>query len=130
MRSEKMPELIQNARVGSLLTESGQAAAVLEKRGLMFLRVADDRQAFVLGSRPVVKLGIVGTTDMRHPRSEMWLAVSPDVAVGPGNDIEAESGRSLNDRRLVRTLNDATWAQSSAIVGRSHRQIESLISSR
>jgi hypothetical protein len=77
-----------------------------------------------------VKLGIVGATDMRNPASEMWFAISPDVAVGPGNDVEAEAGRTLDDPALVRLLNRAIWSQSSAIVARTDRLVRSLVNDR
>ena len=127
---EKLSQLVQNARVGSLLSTGGAAVKVLAGRGLAFLLIPDGRRAFVLGSRPVVKLGIAGATDMSNPESEMWFAIAPDVAVGPGNNSEAEAGRALENHALVRLLNKAIWGQSSAVVGRSQLQIQSLVQAR
>lgn len=127
---EKLAQLVQNARVGSLLLPGGAAQDVIARRGLAFLLIPDSRRSFVLGSRPVVKLGIVGATDMRDPASEMWFAIAPDVAVGPGNEVEAEAGRTLDDPALVRLLNRAIWSQSSAVVARTDRLVRSLVNDR
>ncbi|GAA0204408.1 hypothetical protein GCM10009081_19390 [Brevundimonas nasdae] len=64
------------------------------------------------------------------PKRTVWLPIAPDVAVGPGKRDQWEQGFTLEEAKPIRDLNEATWGQSSMVVGRSPDLIRSLASRR
>jgi hypothetical protein len=122
--------MLKRARLNALLDTGDLVPKTLAKRGLVVALVPDARRSFVLGSHPVVKLGIPGATDLSNPQSEVWFPIAKDVAVSPGNERDWETGIVLNEHRLIRHLNTATAIQSSAFVGPAQALVRSLSTPR
>lgn len=78
----------------------------------------------------MVKLNIRGAADLTDERSEVWLPIAHDVAVGPRKRDQWEQGFTLEEAKPIRDLNEATWGQSSMVVGRSSNLVRSLASRR
>jgi len=114
-----------NIRVATLKTGSENVLDVIGARGLVIGRIDRSRKAFVLGSRPVVKLTPPGITDLSDARVEAWLPISSDIIVGVGLYDRAEILIPFNTEQ-ARNQNEASSKQSSQIVGRSKALVESL----
>lgn len=127
---EKRAQMLKNVRVGALIDSGTQVPKVLASRGLALLTIPGAKRSFVLGSRPVVKMGIRGATDLNDERSEVWLPIAPDVAVGPGKRDQWEQIFPLTEAKPIRELNEATWSQSSMVVAKSPDLVRSLASPR
>ena len=125
----KRIQMVKNARIDALLRMGEVVPNVLASRGIAILVVAEKRRSFVLGSHPVVKLGLRQTTDLRDPRSEAWLPIASDVAVGPGTLHDAERVFTVRSHG-VRQLNMAICQQSSTIAAKSSRLARSLLNPR
>jgi len=127
---EKRAQMLKNVRVGALLHPGRLVPEALASRGLSLLTIPDTKRSFLLGSRPVVKMAIRGAPDLTDERSEVWLPIAPDVAVGPGRKDQWEQGFTLTEAKPIRELNEATWSQSSMVIGRSPALVRSLASRR
>jgi hypothetical protein len=97
---------------------------------MVIVRVTDPKKAFVIGSKPVVRMTAPGFTKLAPGKAELWLPIASDVAVAPGGQRGSEVLITARDHRLVRRLNQLTAAQSSIIAGCSRKLIASLISPR
>ena len=126
----KRAQMLKNVRVGTVVDPGRRVPEALASRGLTLLTIPAGHRSFLLGSRPVVKLNIRGAADLTDERSEVWLPIAPDVAVGPGKRDQWEQGFTLEEAKPIRDLNEATWGQSSMVVGRSPDLVRSLASRR
>lgn len=121
---------IRNARIESLLESRDMVLGILKRRGIAILRIANAHKSFIVGSRPVVKLTPVGTTNLDDPSVEMWLTVSPDIAIGVGQGNEKITLLPPADDRQIRLLNSAIKRQSRIIASRSPALIRSIARAR
>lgn len=127
---EKRAQMLKNVRVGALINPGTQVPEVLASRGLSLLIIPNAKRSFLLGSRPVVKMNIRGASSLTDERSEVWLPIAPDVAVGPGRRDHWEQGFALTEAKPIRELNEATWTQSSTVIGRSPALVRAIASRR
>lgn len=126
----KMAEMAHDARVYALFDDRPLSRAALARRGIAIVTPGNPKWSFAIGSRPVVKLGIPGATHIDDPRTEIWMPLAHDVAVGIGSFEEAETGLVLNSSKPVRELNAAVVLQSSAFATRSAALTQSLAQPR
>ncbi len=126
------PELkartVRNAWAKTLPQEGGEVEAVLAARGILTLRIRVPNKAFVIGSRPVVKITPQGHNDLRDPLCEMWLPIASDVAVGVGRG--ATELLYLDNPKPIRQLNLSIAEQSGAIAAHSATLVRSLARNR
>jgi hypothetical protein len=126
------PELhartVRNAWATTLPQEGGEVERVLAARGLLILRITAPNKAFVIGSRPVVKLTPQGRTDLRDHVCEMWLPIASDVAVGAGRG--AMELLYLDRAKPIRQLNLAIAQQSGVIAAHVPELVRSLAHDR
>jgi len=122
---EKRAQMLKNVRVGALMNPGRLVPEALASRGLSLLTIPGNKRSFLLGSRPVVKMAIRGVPDLTDERSEAWLPIAPDVAVGPGRKDQWEQGFTLTEAKPIRELNEATWSQSSMVIARSPHLVRS-----
>ncbi len=125
LRPATVKRTLQNVRVAHLSQQSDSILSTLKQRGVAFIRVADGRKAFILGSRPVVKLTPPGESHVLHPSVEMWLPVASDVMIGLGQIGGGEIYVEIDSWR-VRHVNQSIAKQSSQIAARSELLIKSL----
>ncbi|OOG61989.1 hypothetical protein B0E45_31780 [Sinorhizobium sp. A49] len=125
LQKSELKRMRGNVFATTLLEESEEALDLLGSRGLAFLRVKNPRKSMILASRPVVRWGFKDNPHLSDPRTEMWLPISADVAVGVGRYDVPEFFRELTDSD-TRFLNEGLARQSSQIVGRSFELINSL----
>lgn len=126
------PELkartVRNAWATTLPQEGGAVEAVLAARDILTLRIRVPNKAFVIGSRPVVKITPQGHKDLRDPLCEMWLPIASDVVVGVGRG--ATELMYLDDPKPIRQLNLSIAEQSGAIAAHSAALVRSLARAR
>jgi hypothetical protein len=116
--------------VDALKRTSPQVLAILKQKGLGIATVRKRGKSFVIGSLPVVKLTYPGREHLADPSVEVWLPIAFDVAVSPA-PIPSGSELLLEiDDPVVRSINGATFKQSTTIAGRSEELISSLAHAR
>lgn len=121
---------IRNVRVRSLRDRSPRVVQVLKQRGLAFIRIRVPGKAFIIASRPVAQLAFRDGKTLADAKTEMWLPVASDAALGVGNGIDEVSLYFLDSEQPVRLLNLAMASQSTAFASRSARLTASLASRR
>ncbi len=114
----------QRARVLSLSKPSSTALAVMEKKGLYFVRTAASR-SFLIGSVPVVKSTPPGRSELSMPDVELWLAIHPNVAIVLAGD-ESKAGMMSLPAEKVRYVNHAIAKQSEVFAGRDQALVASI----
>lgn len=119
--------LKHNAFVKSFraLQQPTRASEALSSRGIALLSPESSRKQFVIGSRPVIRVGGPRGATLDHPDVEVWFAIAPDVAVGHvGAFGEVRVLRASS--AAVRRFNQAVSAQSTAIASSSAELVTSL----
>jgi hypothetical protein len=114
----------QRARVLSLSKPSSTALAVMETKGLYFVRTAASR-SFLIGSVPVVKLTPPGRSELIMPDVELWLAIHPNVAIVLTGDKSKDGMMSLPAGQ-VRYINHTIAKQSEVFAGRDKALVASI----
>lgn len=122
--------IIKNARVGSLKSVSPRVLNALQTRGVALLRIKVPSKAFIIGSRPVVQMAFRDGLSLVDEATEMWLPITSTLAVGAGRRSEPEVIYDLHDSSLVRRLNLAIAAQSSAFASASVKLTTSVANAR
>jgi hypothetical protein len=122
-----LERLKQNASVDALKQSSQEVLAILRQKGLCFAVIQKPNKAFIIGSRPVVKLTLPGREHLADSTVEVWLPIASDVAVTPAPiPARSELVREIRDDSVIRYINRATFKQSTVIAGKSQRLIASL----
>jgi hypothetical protein len=119
--------LKHNARAESVVRGAGEVLRVLAQRGLAVVCAPSGGARFILGSHPVVKLTPEHTTDLRSHEVESWLAIAPDVMVGPGLAAGTEALAIVTDVEQVHEVNDSVARQSSIIAGTCHGDVRIVV---
>jgi hypothetical protein len=128
---EAMARLVRNVRVQTLIQFSTEMMTVLQRRGIAVLRIAKPNKSFVIGSRPVVRLGArAAHTHLSDTAVEMWLPIAADIAVGVGRGDGGISLLLAEDGSPVRQLNLAIARQSGIIAAGSADLVRSLANAR
>ncbi|QDD92926.1 Hypothetical protein HVIM_00173 [Roseomonas mucosa] len=113
---------IINIKVAALGRMPDRPLDVLKKRGFIY-KVANRNKRFIIGSNPVVRMA---DQSLLSPRNELWLPISHDIAIGPGNYRDTEKVLLLKEAASVRHLNVRIAAQSRSFAGYPLELIESL----
>ncbi len=113
---ENVERLKDNVRIQGYVRPLGEAMEVLSARGIAVVKLLGDRERFLVGSYPVVKLCPDDTNDLRDPRVEMWLPIASTIAVGTWGAAGTETIGRL-DSDFASNINDAVAHQSSTIAG-------------
>lgn len=117
---EVRERLIHNALVEGVMNLETKALPAIYDCGLHYGRAANGR-SFVIGSRPVLRLG----QELGSLTASIVMPIAHDVIVQFGHVSFESQGRDVEDA-AVRRVNQAIWQQSSAIAGFSRDQIASL----
>lgn len=128
MSSEDLPKMIKhNAKAGMALSADRSSAFDLVRRsGIRIAVIKSERRSFAIGSDSLAKVIPRGVASLSNPDSYQWLPIAHDIAVtfasipGRGELIETVDGQ------FVRTVNKATFSQSTQIAGRSPELVASL----
>ena len=131
MSSEDLPKMIKhNAKAGMALSaDQSTASDVVRRSGVRFAVIKNPQRSFVIGSDSLAKVIPRGVVSLSNPDSYQWLPIAHDIAVtfasipGHGELIETVDGQ------FVRTVNKATFRQSTQIAGRSPELVASLAKS-
>ena len=118
----------QNTLVDILHREGGVSFDVLEARRMIFAKPKNPKSSFVLGSFPVIKLTQPESSSLAYALTEVWLAVSPHVALCSYGGA-ADRFMPITSE-WVRRLNLDVAGQSRFIAGRSEALIRSLSNAR
>lgn len=121
---------LRNVRVDQLRRESANVLQILERRGIAILRITKRNKAFIVGSRPVVKLTMPGRNNLDDPSVEVWLPIASDIAVGVGRGDGGISLHLVQADSQIRHLNNSIANQSSTIAGRSEHLVRSISNRR
>lgn len=130
MTPEARKRAAVNAWATTLPQPGGDLEAVLKARGILILRITPPNKAFVMGSRPVVKITPGGHKNLRDPVSELWLPVASDVVVGLGQGTQRARLMYLEKPEPIRQLNLAISSQSGVVAGRSASLVRSVAAAR
>jgi hypothetical protein len=117
----------QNATVSALAHSSQDVLDVLAQKGICIAVIRKPHKAFVIGSRPVVKLTHRGREHLADATVEVWLPIAYDIIVGPAPITPTdELLRDIWEDSIIRCLNRATFIQSTAVAGKSQKLVASL----
>jgi hypothetical protein len=115
-------EHIHNVRVDMLRLINPDTLDLLMSRALVVAVPQNRLKSWIIGSSPVIKLG---SADLTHPDSEIWLPIAPDVAIGFWRVAEPERVLWMPDI-AVRHMNGSVASQSIMFAGRSKELVQSL----
>ena len=128
LSSDDLPKMIKhNAKAGmGLSADRSSAFEIVRRSGIRFAVIKNPRRSFVIGSDSLAKVIPRGFASLSNPDSYQWLPIAHDIAVtfasnsGHGESVETVDGQ------FVRTVNRATFSQSTQIAGRSRELVASL----
>ena len=131
LSSAELTKMIKhNAKAGMALSaDRSTASDVVRRSGIRFAVIKNPQRSFVIGSDSLAKVIPRGVASLSNPDSYQWLPIAHDIAVtfasipGHGELIETVDGQ------FVRTVNKATFRQSTQIAGRSPELVASLAKS-
>lgn len=123
---EEIDRLRNNAAIDGLRLQGEMPLAYLAAKGLGIAVISRPNKAFVTGSFPVVKLTNPRTPALSHPSTELWLALSSEVAVTPWGNPGTETIVEIPSDRHIRAINEAVLRQSVTIAARSPELVASL----
>jgi hypothetical protein len=115
-------DYIHNLRIDILRTINPDTLNLLASRALVVAVPQKGSKSWIIGSSPVAKMG---SADLRHPNSEIWLPIAPDVAVGFCQVGKPEELVVIPDM-VIRRMNSLIALQSGMFAGRSEALIQSL----
>ena len=132
LNDDELTKMIKhNAKAGMALSaDRSSAFDIVRRNGIRFAVIKNPRRSFVIGSDSLAKVIPRGFASLSNPDSYQWLPIAHDIAVtfasfpGHGELIETVDGQ------FVRTVNEATFKQSTQIAGRSRDLVASLARSR
>jgi len=118
--------LKHNAKVGAVGLGSGEVTKALADKGVAILKIEAPNKNFILGSYPVAKLASPGHAHISDPTVEIWLPISPKLAVSPGYAKGEERLIPTRNAKVIRCINEAIAKQSTVIAGSNEKLIVSL----
>lgn len=121
---EVQARIKQNARVKATASAGDDVVETLAQKSLLIAMPENKKKSFVIGSFSFVQLEYAGS-NAGERIVQAWLPVASDVAVTMVPKQNAETLAKLDDRN-VRRLNEAIFAQSMMVAGRSLPLIRSL----
>jgi hypothetical protein len=117
---ETRKRIIQEATVEAGKQETPEMLEMLDGLSLRISRIADPKNAFIVGSKPV-------WSDLDDGgQLSFWLPVSSEVIVGLDHADAHETFTEINDGNAIRKMNERVAGQSTEIAGRSKELVESL----
>ena len=114
----------ESAIAETVVTRSGISDHIRGK-GLRIVTVETSKSSFVVGSKSFARVVLYGSLDPVDPEGYLWFPISHDVVVTPVGRPSREEV-SAAKTSFVRRLNEATFDQSTVIVGRSRALVKSL----
>lgn len=120
----------RDIRVRSTIRKSERIDKAMEGLTNRWVRI-EGKHSFILGSKLVYRLGNGGPDGLSNPKTEIWMPISPKVAVvllrDPKNQIPLVCSPSVEK---VRELNEHALRNSRQIASHSQRLIKSLTKSK
>ena len=109
----------------------GKTPALFSKKGIAIMVIKNPKKSFVIGDRPFV--GCNGYENLLEAKAELYVAISPRVAVGLlGNEGVGSEVRvfcvnnNSHGNRFIRSFNEQVFRNSNTVVARSRKLLESL----
>lgn len=116
LSENELKRLMHNVSVQARGEGGEEIVAALDNRGLAYGVISDPSAEFVLGDHPLARMG--GTDDLRDPATELWLPISPHIAVTPWGRKGAAHRQDLT-AAMVHKLNALVFRNSNVIAARS-----------
>ncbi len=120
---------LKQAMVTATLRHGHEVNTAMSEKGLYFARPKNPKKTFILGSEPLLRLRGSKTNGIADPQSELWLPISPTIAIS----LYGASGREtlvfLEDQ-AVRYLNYHSWQQSESAVANNAELLNSIANAR
>lgn len=116
----------KSAMVRAIAHHGPEVQARLNSIGLGILMIKKPKKSFVIGSMPLVRLGINPRSYLERGDVEIWLPVATDIAISPisvGRDI---SIFSIPNDQWLRDFNESIFDQSMLVGSISRELLESL----
>lgn len=120
-----MKRVIKNAKVIRLSKQSKEILELLRSRGIVLAKIVTNHKTFILGSKPVVRMG---SKDLYNTDTELWLPITPTVAVGIGKGQPYIPIHKVSNTCAIREINLEIAKQSRIIASCSKELIRSLAS--
>lgn len=120
---------LKYASVKSTTKLGEDVIAALAAKGLCFAKIVKSTKSFIIGDIPFLRMGDGISSELSKPTTELWLPITPTIAVSPfgrrGNDVTVE----LTDI-AIRKINACIWQQSEGAASTSSQLLVSLMNSR
>lgn len=118
--------VMNNARVKVLSQQPLHILEMLSRFSLVVAVPSRTNRSFIVASQPVLRLTNDSNTDLALGDVELWMTVSPDIAIGLVARSPAPQVIKLNDKQ-VRHINLNLFAQSVSIASRSEALLQSIV---
>ncbi len=112
-------------RVNVLAGQSSKILNLMESKGILLATPESKNKQFIVASNPVTNFLGKRNTDMWDPSYEVWVTLSPRLAVCLTQTSKESRTMALSDAN-VRKLNLRLAKQSRSFAGANRRLIESL----
>lgn len=124
---QELKKLGRTARVGAQVSPPSKVAPYLDGLSAKIVRCSG-KHSFVISDFPVYRIGNGGANGLRNINSEMWLPISPKVALVLLNE-SVSAVPDFNDlgRDRVRGINVFAVRNSSKVASHSRQLISSLL---
>ena len=113
--------LLQSGKIQGLAVPSEKILGLFARRGLVILQPPAKDDGFIIGSLPVVRT----KQSLTEHEGEVWLPISPRLAVGPGLTEGTVAFADLNATGLLQ-INRTIASQSTMFAGPNGQQITEL----
>jgi hypothetical protein len=123
--SLKKEKVRKTSHIMNLKMKHEMPVQALGSKGLGIAKIKNQKNSFIIGSFPVVRLSYDGKT-LADPTTEVWLPIAHDIIVTPSGKKHEEKLVEL-DGTKVRKMNELVCRQSSEIAGRSPELLRSLL---
>lgn len=127
---EARKRIIHASRVIAIADQGDFIQDVLKITDMVIARIDKRNKSFVVGSNAVVKLTPPGETRIGMNGVEIWMPISPEVAVCIASGAGNEGLVMLNENESIRVLNSIIFRSSEIVASRSKMLLESLQNSR
>lgn len=124
---QKLLELGRTVRVRSTIQRSKQVESMLEDFVVRWA-ISRSKHSYVLSSKIVHRIGNGGSNGLSNPNMEIWMPISPKIAIVLLRDPESKIPLTVTDRMSsIRKLNEHAVENSQQIASHSRKLIESLV---
>lgn len=124
---QELKKLGRTARVSAQVSPPSEVAPYLDALSAKIVRCSG-RHSFIISDFPVYRIGNGGANGLRNINSEMWLPISPKVALVLLNEsVSAVPDFNVLDRDRVREINVFAVRNSAGVASHSRQLISSLL---